>query len=353
MKPRLMALIRWTWLGALGLVALLPVAPRAAAQAPVRKASVWMGPPGAQEGKCWRELFAQPDAWKETRALIDVLFYAGQNLHKQFSDDELRAQFAQLKQWHLKLGLEVGAVKPWGTTGEKVFNNEGPMWERFERLGGVIDAIAMDEPLNCCRLVLKQPDAYAVEETAKFITLVRQHFPRVRIGDIETYPSLSLKDNMAWIDALNKRLAELNVRGLDFYRLDVNWTVFVVRNEGSWKEVRELERFCRQRKLPFSLIYWAATYPAALNKGVADDAAWYVSIMQQGYDYAILDGMPDEYVIESWVGAPSRSVPESADFTFTRSVRDFVRTFVTKKPVYPVAPPLPPKPKPKPAAPAR
>ena len=40
------------------------------------------------------------------------------------------------------------------------------------------------------------------------------------------------------------------------------------------------------------------------------------------------DGAPEEYVIESRVGAPSNGVPETADFTFTRSVRDFVRAFV-------------------------
>lgn len=50
--------------------------------------------------------------------------------------------------------------------------------------------------------------------------------------------------------------------------------------------------------------------------------------MHQGYDYRMVGGKPDQYVIESWVGAPSRTVPDSDDFTFTRTVRDFVRKFV-------------------------
>ncbi|MCX7014648.1 MAG: hypothetical protein NTW86_19210 [Candidatus Sumerlaeota bacterium] len=133
------------------------------------------------------------------------------------------------------------------------------------------------------------------------------------------------------------------MRGLDFYRLDVNWATFVMRNEGSWKEVRELERHCREKKIPFSLIYWAAEYPALRQKSIGDDATWHVGIMQQGYDYAMVDGAPDQYVIESWVGAPSSSVPETADFSFTRSVRDFVRTFVVREHIAPQAPPLPPK----------
>ena len=63
---------------------------------------------------------------------------------------------------------------------------------------------------------------------------------------------------------------------------------------------------------------------------MADDSTWYVSLMQQGYDYALAGGAPDQYVIESWVGAPERCVPDTGDFTFTRSVHDFARTFVRR-----------------------
>jgi hypothetical protein len=227
--------------------------------------------------------------------------------------------------------MEVGAVKPWGRTGEKTFGIERPMWERVQRLGGNIYAVAMDEPLCCARKEIHEPDDYAVRETANYIAMVRQHFPNVRIGDIEPYPFIALADQMAWIEALQKRLEEMGVRGLDSYRLDVNWAEFVVFNHGSWPEVRKLEQYCRARKIPFSLIYWASGYPGLARRGLGDDSTWYVSVMQQGYDYAMAQGRPDEYVIESWVGAPSRSVPESDEFTFTRSVRDFVKKFVGER----------------------
>jgi len=48
-----------------------------------------------------------------------------------------------------------------------------------------------------------------------------------------------------------------------------------------------------------------------------------------------VDGAPDQYVIESWVSAPSRCVPETDEWTFTRSVRDFVKKFVQRKPSTP------------------
>lgn len=292
--------------------------------------AVWMGPPSYDNGKCFRELFEQPDAWKETRSEIQVLMYADHWLHKQFTDNELQAWFVCLQNWQLKFALEVGAIKPWGTKGEQVFNVQRPMWDRFRQLGGNVYAIAMDEPLLCCRMHIHKPDDYAVQETASFIALVRRHYSDVLIGDIETYPSIPLADHVWWIEALNKRLAELQVRGLDFYRLDVNWAEFVVFNRGSWREVKELEQHCRQRQLPFGLIYWASEYPVLAQQGLADDATWYVSVMQQGYDYAMLQGAPDQYVIESWLEAPSRSGPETEPFTFTRSVLDFSRRFVKR-----------------------
>ncbi|MDQ2730804.1 MAG: hypothetical protein M3Y56_04020 [Armatimonadota bacterium] len=293
--------------------------------------TVWISPPGMDNGRCLRELFEHPDGWKETRSLVDVLFYTDLNFNKQFKDADLALWFPQLKAWNIKLALEVGAIKEWGPTGEKTFNAERPMWDRIQRLGGDIYAIALDEPLLCVRNSLKKPDAYAVEETANYIALVRQNYPKILIGDIETYPSIPYADHLWWIDAIQKRLAEKNVRGLDFYRLDVNWAEFNVFDRGTWPEVKKLETFCRQRGLPFSLIYWPSDYPGLKAKKLADDSTWYVSIMRQGNDYAFIGGAPDQYVIESWIAAPSRSLPETGDFTFTRSVRDFARKFVPKK----------------------
>ena len=304
--------------------------PPAQVQRDSARPAVWMIPPSYDNGRCFRELFEQPDAWKETRSAIDVLGYADHNLSRHFTDDHLRAWLPELQRWKIKFALEVGAIKPWGPTGEKTFNIERPMWDRVERLGGSIYAIAMDEPLCCVRKEIHQPDDYAVEETAKFIALVRKHYPHVLIGDIEPYPYIPLPNLIQWIKSLQQRLAERGVRGLDFFRLDVDWVCFTVRNEGSWREVKKLEQYCRSRKLVFSLVYWASGYPALERRGLADDATWYVSTMQQGYDYAVVDGAPEQYVIQSWIGAPSRCLPETGEFTFTRSVRDFSRKFANR-----------------------
>jgi hypothetical protein len=304
--------------------------PPAQAQGGNPQPAVWMIPPSYGGGACFRELFEQPDAWRDTRAAIDVIGYADHNLNRQFSDDQLRAWFPKLQRWGLKFALEVGAIKPWGTTGQQTFNIARPMWDRVGRLGGSIYAMAMDEPLCCARKEIHKPDDYAVEETARYVALVRRHCPQVLIGDIEPYPYVPLPDLIRWIEALQKRLAALGVRRLDFFRLDVDWVCFTVRNQGSWREVKKLEDYCRSRKLAFSLIYWAADYPALQRRGLADDATWYVSTMRQGCDYAAVDGAPDQYVIQSWLDAPLRCLPETGEFTFTRCVRDFSRKFAKR-----------------------
>ena len=299
-------------------------------QTPGPKPTVWMGVPSYDNGRLFRELFEKPDAWRQTRSLVDVLIYADHTLDKQFTDDELQAWLPMIQKWGLKFELEVGAIKPWGVTGEKTFNIQRPKWNRFLRLGGRIDSIAMDEPLCCCREHIHKPNDYALAETVDFIHRVRKSYPQIAIGEIETYPSIPLEDHLWWIESLEKRLAERKVRGLDFYRLDVNWAVFTAYNRGSWLEAKKLEQYCRRRRMPFGLFYWASDLIPMQRRGLADDSTWYVSIMRQGYDYALVQGAPDQYVIQSWIEAPSYALPETDQWTFTRSVLDFTRKFVKR-----------------------
>ncbi len=288
-------------------------------------------PPATDNGRSLRDLFSNPDQWTQTRSSVDVLGYADHWLDTQFTDEDLRQWLPQMQKLGLKLGLEVGAVKPWGPTGRKTFEVERHMWDRFLSLGGKIYAVAMDEPLAAVRNNLHLGSEYAVEETAEFIALVRKTYPDVLVGDIEAYPSFKETELTSFIDSLQARLKQLNVKGLDFFRLDVDWMNFVYGYGGSWLGVKSLEAACRQRKIAFGLVYWAADYPQMRRMKLADDSTWYVSMMQEGYDYATVGGSPDQYVIESWVDAPIRTIPETSDWTFTRSVLDFSRKFVKRR----------------------
>ena len=272
------------------------------------------------------DMFAHPDTWRDARSHLKGLVLAD-HMFGHVPDAEVGQWLAELKSWNLALELEVGAVKEWSATGRNTFAIEAPQWRRIIRLGSGFSSIAMDEPLVSARDSLHKPDAYAIEETAQFVAAVRAEFPDLLIGDIEAYPSIAFADHLRWIAGLRARLAELGVRGIDFYRLDVDWIAFTAAHVGSWAEVKRLEEACHNQGLPFSLIYWASDYPAKKAAGTARDADWYDGVMAEGRAYAAVGGRPDQPVIESWVGAPSHAVPDSAPWTFTRSVRDFAIAF--------------------------
>jgi len=297
--------------------------------------TLWMMPPSSENGREFRELFeSDPDSWKRTRARIDGLGYADHWLDSQFTDSELKSWLPQVGKWGLKLCLEVGAIKPWGPTGEKTFDIEHKMWDRFQSDGGKIDTLAMDEPLTACRNELHKPFEYAVEETARFMALVRGKYPDFKIGDIEPYPYFQADELMAFFDALQNKLESMHVRGMDFVRLDVDWMHFTAGDpigQAGWNGVRTIELECRKRHIPFSLIYWAADYPSLRKSNLATDETWETSILGQGQAFKSTGATPDAFVIESWLDTPSTALPETSKGTFTKSVLDFCNRFLPGK----------------------
>jgi hypothetical protein len=139
-----------------------------------------IGPPSLE---AWRTLFAHPEEWPQARARTGVFLFADHSL-TAVPDAELRSWFAQARAWHIRVALEVGAIKEWGPTAEATFGAEQPIWDRLSRLGADIASIAMDEPLTASRGLHKQ-DGYAVAQTALFIAKVHHADPSFAIGGIE------------------------------------------------------------------------------------------------------------------------------------------------------------------------
>ena len=294
-----------------------------------------LGPPGRNDGQAIRKLAEHPDQWEQLRKRTGNLLYADHVLHRQNPEDvALTELLGKFRQMNLPLQLEVGAVKPWGKTGAETFAKQKPMWERFLRCGALIDSIAMDEPLNCCDTHLKMENAmeYAATETAEFIALVRKDYPNWLIGDIEGFPALSADQVIQWIDLLEAKLKAKGVRSLDFFRLDTDWMHFVHdTKKGSWREMKRIEDHCRRKEIPFSVVYWAANYPAMLKRDLADDVTWYVGVLRMGFDYAAVGGKPDQIVVQSWVDGPNTFLPETKPFTFTNSARDLTERFLSRR----------------------
>jgi hypothetical protein len=278
-----------------------------------------------------QDLFDHADQWPTARRYVGRIIHADHSLD-QVSDAQLAGWLTQLKSWGMGLELEVGVIKAWAKDSHDAFDKDDRNWQRVIRLGGTISSIAMDEPLGAARADhrISLSDQQAVEETAQFIELVRQHYPAVQIGDIEPYPLISPDASRWWLAALQNRLASAHVRGLDFYRIDPDWIEFRVLGSGSWRDLLLVQKYCNSNKLPFSLIYWASDYPRLSHMHLADDEEWYTSVMSEGYAYAEVGGAPDQFVLESWIPAPSRIVPDDGNFTFTRAVADFGKKFLRR-----------------------
>ena len=309
------------------------------AAAPTKKVPAFiLGPPGRNDGQAIRELADNPDQWKTVRSRAGSLLYADHVLHRQNKDDaQLTELLGKFRKMNLPLQLEVGAVKPWGKTGAEAFARQKPQWDRFLRLGALIDGIVMDEPFVCCTFHIKDdlggvdPLEYAATETAEFIALVREHYPEWSIGSIEGFPSLSADQLIKWIDLLEAKLKAKGVRGMDLFRIDTDWMHFVHDTKlGSWREMKRVEDHCRRKGIPFSVIYWAANYPSMLNQNLADDLTWYAGVLQMGFDYAAVGGKPDQIVVQSWVEGPNTFLPETRPHTFTNSALDLTERFLPK-----------------------
>jgi len=286
------------------------------------------------KGDTFPELTSRLADWPKALEAIDALGYADHVLFRNNDEEALKKGFAQLARVGLPIAMEVGAVKEWGPSGKATFDAQKPMWDKFISLGANIKGIVMDEPLVA---VLSNPHfdylggkeekfEYAVTETADFIRRVREAYPDWVIADIEVYPFFDADFVIKWIDALEAKLKSIGVQGQDFFRMDVDWVAFKCEPSG-WEQVKRIEDHCKKIGLRFSQIYWASDVPGSQEKQ-ADPTSWYTGIMRMGEAYEAVGGNPDQYVVQTWIGLPHVTLPESEDYSFTRSVVDFNKRFV-------------------------
>jgi len=325
---------------------------------PARGPEVWLFPaPWPGNGRGLRQMVAREDEWPRARSLADGIGYWPWLLDAWSSDDDLRAFFAAVKRWDLRLGLEVPVVKApaWGgdarpLDARRAFEQWRAQWERFRRCGmGRVDAFSFDEPVYAARHVIPAqeppgalPDApdrptaatpareriaYAARETAAFVQTLRKEHPRARVGDIEPYPALTLAEIQEAVDAIQRECRRRGVRGLDFVRIDPDWSLMGAGGQGSWVEMKRLETWCRQRNLSFSIIVWAAQNPRLPEERRADNGTWLAGLLAQGEAMRRAGVRPDQIVIESWLHVPDEAVPESLPGTFTHSVVEYARAF--------------------------
>jgi len=319
---------------------------------------VWMMPSNAK----FYELITNMDQWKNTRSVIDVIAFGDGSLEShgyngaQMNMTRLEEGFAALRNANLPLGLEVGAIKEWGYQenngvgthyGEKIFRTQNVRWKKYIEAGADFVAIAMDEPLT--NMVYTGKDAwgwvgnyndkmeFAAVKTAEFIKCVREEYPHMVVGNIEG-SGFSANQLKNFVTRLNDETKKQSGKGLDFFRMDVDWMRYKdnpVELEKKWREMKQVEDHCRSIGVAFSMIYWGADaiYTPGAANAEANNKAFHDWIMRHGHDYKAVGGKPDQYVIQTWTivqGAPMPPsvIPETKTHTFTKSLLEFYDTFI-------------------------
>jgi hypothetical protein len=317
---------RWwvCWLGVLAAWVLAAAPARAAAP------QIWFAPqapyPPAQiEGApdFW-QLFAPHAPWQTVARHVQVL-----KLPTQFLAWVPAAKLAEivvfLKRHHMALAVESLAQSWIGTRpcGQGVEGYGDPdqaaqIAAKIRRVGGVLSYVAMDEPLffghfysgkNACGSTVNGVAARVAGVLAEY----RAAFPHVVLGDIEPAGAALLPGwgptYAAWLAAVRARLGA----PLSFLDADVDWNA-----AGHMRGMLDLRGLALAQGLTFGVIYNG-------RDTARTDAAWLSDLAANGRaTETALGGPPAQVVFQSWVSAPTRLLPESADLSFAYGILKYL-----------------------------
>lgn len=292
------------------------------------------------DGVPFKSLF-RPDStplWAETRSVVDCISGYDSPLRlvpgweDPFEANMMPAVFDSLDAWGIDFAVETTCLHELYPTGRQAFDHFSQHWRLLESWGADIVQFTLDEPFRRMDELEKPPGTeYAASEVAIYIQLVRSEFGG-RVVLLEPYPYFSVEEIEEIVRLLNSELAELGEPPLDGFTLDPDWRLFDL-GTGSWAGVREIEDFCRGEGIPFGLVYWASeagNWDPPIRDG-GRDHRWHDEVMEQGRLYRNVGGSPDEYVIMSWLWIPRAIADEDAEHSFTRTVLDFYRAYVSNR----------------------
>ncbi|HUG54904.1 MAG TPA: hypothetical protein VMR21_14940, partial [Vicinamibacteria bacterium] len=274
------------------------------------------------------ELFTDPEAWRVARRSTDVFkFYAqqlladrprdcpecGENLFPELARVEA---FTRLNAWGLGIGIEVGAIKPWGCVASATVPQARRAMRRVEDRRAVVTDLALDEPLlgaQGCQLTLEE----AAIHTAAFARESRAARPYLRVGIIEPYPVFSADTLLAWVEALRGHGFTPS-----FLHLDVDRRHAGQLGADVGGDLLKLRTAMEAQGIPFGVIFWS-------DVGTSDEA-YYGDAMGWLTAVGAAIGEPTHSIFQSWVESADgrRAVPsnvpeaDATAFTHTRLLNE-------------------------------
>ncbi|MCL1593407.1 MAG: hypothetical protein M3132_03530 [Actinomycetia bacterium] len=257
-------------------------------------------------------LFDADALWEQGRSTIDAFKIHGWQIRSKLSDAELMVLLDYLDTHSIPLMLEMEPLDP-PTTCRHNESFEGPYElqtaRRIERLGGVIAAVAIEQPYTYghkndgegeCQYTVDR----VVDEVVEWISDMREIYPGVPVGSIEGIwqsPATTPRDMEIWLDAYEAAAGE----PFAFLHMDVDWL------RSDWPEVLlGIEEVADEREVPFGVLY---------TGGHGDDSdAWLQATIDHVATYEQLTGgSPDHVVFQSWTDKPDTLLPETSLSGFT------------------------------------
>jgi hypothetical protein len=301
------------------------------ASLPASGREVWFVPPapfpvpvtGRSANDDYLALFQPGAAWQHAAAGVTVFKMATQSVLAA-PDDVLAGMLAFLHAHRIAFAIE-GLMLSEGAQGcgHGVEGYSGAATlaiaaAKVKRLGGVLGAVAMDEPLwfghfadgpTACHSTIPAIAA----DVAKTVAAIHGVFPDTVIGDIE--PITSFKD-VEFADAMRQwtdAFAAATGQKLAFFDADLDWSK-------PWRpRLRDFAETLKERGIAFGIIY----------DGDADeptDLAWTTHAQQRFVDAESDPATrPDRAIIQSWMDRPRRNLPDTLPGTLSNLVVQYLK----------------------------
>lgn len=278
------------------------------------------------------ELFKPDAAWSKSAQHVRVFMIDAGLLLRQ-SDDEVKAVFADLKRRHIALAIEMGLLSgkgPDGKVQECGVGVEGfgapdtakVVANSIEKNGGVVDYIAIDEPLwyghhfkgkNGCQWSMER----VAQDMVSRIADMRAKFPNVQIGDVEPIGTAQPPDWVQQITEWTHVYQKVTGTRLAFFHADVAWTAPIWRQQFAAVKSR-----MQADGIKFGVIYDGG------GTGKQESDELWTQEAEQRFRMVESDPslIPDHAVFQSWARWPHNMLPETQSGTMTNLVLRYVRT---------------------------
>jgi hypothetical protein len=324
------AVIKFSIANFLILIAATPTAiPAIPSVEGVSRQSVWFSPeshyPPARDSD-FLQLFVHPELWHDAAARIGVLKLSTQ-FYVSAPIPILRSVVSLAALYHMKLAVEA-EVQCRGAGAFSPVNLAQTVVENTEKAGGTISAVSMDGALftvipSTGSGVCSRKFRTAATKVASVLSIYRNAFPEITIGDIVPVPAILRIPR--WSDTMSFFYAALSSKGFDVAYVDVdfNWRDEDVTTTSGITQVDE-KKLALLTLGVFTIVKRLGKELGFIIDGKANASSnkQWIDQAKQNFLLASKAVKPDRLVFQSWHSFPN-ALPDSSPQTFTGLIERF------------------------------